>query len=92
MLGPMRGAAVGLLLGLAACGTTSTPTRARWYTLEGAEADPAAVRAAAARCRESRIVRDHAGPGNNVEFGLAMLDCLRGEGFVRVTDDPELAR
>jgi hypothetical protein len=51
------------------------------------------VRAAGTRCRERvQMVVTRAGPGENVEWGLAMLDCLRGEGFVLVTDDPELAR
>jgi hypothetical protein len=80
-----------LLLALAACTQTSS-TRARWHTKDGKPADPAALRAASARCREKVQVVTRAGPGENVEWGLEMVDCLRGEGFVLVTDDPALAR
>jgi hypothetical protein len=76
---------------LLACSQTSS-TRARWHTLDGRPADSAALRAASSLCRERVQVATRAGPGENVEWGLAMVDCLRGEGFVLVTDDPELAR
>jgi hypothetical protein len=75
---------------LLACSQTSS-TRARWHTTEGKPADPAAVRAAGTRCRERVHVHTRSGPGENVEWGLAMVDCLREEGFVLVTDDPDLA-
>jgi len=75
---------------LLACSQTSS-TRAHWHTTDGKPADPAALRAARDRCRERVQVTTRSGPGDNVEWGLAMVDCLRGEGFVRIVDDPELA-
>jgi hypothetical protein len=79
------------ILALGACSQTSS-TRGRWLTTAGQPADPAALRAASTRCRERvKMVVTRAGPGESQEWGLAMLDCLRGEGFVVVTDDPELA-
>lgn len=75
---------------LLACTQTSS-TRAHWHTTDGKPADPAALRAARDRCRERVQVTTRSGPGDNVEWGLAMVDCLRGEGFVRIVDDPELA-
>jgi hypothetical protein len=84
----VRAALVAALL-LCACAQT-TSTRARWYTRDGQPADPVALRSARDRCRERVQVPTRSGPGENVEWGLAMLDCLRAEGFVRVTDDPEL--
>ena len=79
------------VLALGACSQTAS-TRGRWLTTDGQAADPAAVRAAGARCRERVQVISRAGPGESQEWGLSMLDCLRGEGFVLVADDPELAR
>lgn len=78
-------------LAVAACSQT-TSTRGRWVTAAGKPADPAAVRAAGTRCRERVQVVSRSGPGENVEWGVAMLDCLRSEGFVLVSDDPEIAR
>lgn len=79
-------------LALGACSQT-TSTRGRWVTTDGKPADPAARRAASARCKEKVQVVSRAGPGESQEWGLAMLDCLRGEGFVLVTDDdPDLGR
>jgi hypothetical protein len=86
---PLLLAVAALVLG--ACSQT-TSTRGRWLTTDGKPADPAALRAASTRCRERVQVVSRAGPGESQEWGLAMLDCLRGEGFVVVTDDPELAR
>jgi hypothetical protein len=77
-------------LALGACAQTPS-TRSRWVTADGKPADPSALRAARDRCRERVQVVSRAGPGESQEWGLAMLDCLRGEGFVRVTEDPELA-
>jgi hypothetical protein len=80
------------VLVLGACSQT-TSTRGRWVTTDGKPADPAARSAAGARCRERVQVVSRAGPGESQEWALAMLDCLRGEGFVLVTDDdPDLAR
>jgi hypothetical protein len=76
---------------LCACAQT-TATRSRWYTRDGQPADPAALRSARDRCRERVQVPSRAGPGENAEWGLAMVECLRDEGFVRITDDPELTR
>jgi hypothetical protein len=75
---------------LLACSQTSS-TRSHWHTTDGQPADPAALRAARDRCRERVQVGIRAGAGENVEWGLAMVDCLRGEGFVRIVDDPALA-
>jgi hypothetical protein len=80
-----------LLVALAAC-TQTTSSRARWHTKDGKPADPAALRAASARCREKVQVATRSGPGDNVEWGMGMVDCLSDEGFVLVTDDPALAR
>ena len=79
-------------LALGACSQT-TSTRSHWVTTDGKPADPAARSAAGARCREKVQVVSRAGPGESQEWALAMLDCLRGEGFVLVTDDdPDLGR
>jgi hypothetical protein len=76
---------------LSGCAQT-TATRARWYTRNGQPADPVALRNARDRCRERVQVPTRSGPGDNAEWGLAMIECLHDEGFTRVTDDPELAR
>lgn len=87
--------AIRLLLfsALVLCGCAqTTSTRSRWLTRDGQPADPAALRSARDLCREQVQVRTRSGPGDNVEWGLAMVECLTEKGFIRVTDDPELAR
>jgi hypothetical protein len=82
-----------LLAGAILCScATSTPTRTVWYGRDGKAADPTALRAARDRCRDRVQIASRSGPGENVEWGLAMLDCLRAEGFVQVTEDDHLAR
>jgi hypothetical protein len=76
---------------LSAC-ASSTETRTVWYGRDGKAADPAALRAARDRCRDRVQIATRSGPGENVEWGLAMLDCMREEGFVQVTEDSHLAR
>jgi hypothetical protein len=76
---------------LCACASTP-PIRTVWYGRDGKPADPAALRAARDVCRDRVHVATRSGPGENVEWGLAMIDCLREQGFVQVTEDGELAR
>jgi hypothetical protein len=91
---PMASHALPLLLlagaVLCAC-ATSTPTRSRWYGRDGKPADASALRAARDRCRDRVQIATRSGPGENVEWGLAMIDCMREEGFVQVTEDSEIA-
>ena len=68
---------------------SSTSTRNRWYTRDGKPADPAALQAARDRCRDRVQIATRSGPGENVEWGLAMVDCMRDEGFVAVTEEVE---
>ena len=65
----------------------STHTRSRWYDRDGKPADPTALRAARDRCRDRVQIATRSGPGENVEWGLAMVDCMRDEGFVAVTEE-----
>jgi hypothetical protein len=65
----------------------SKPTEARWNGPDGKPADPAAVRAVRDRCKERVQVASRAGPGESQEWGLEVLDCMRGEGYVQVPAD-----
>ena len=83
-------AALALVATLAAgCATTSS-RQASWYTTGGAPADRAAVQAAAKSCEPRADAPTRAGPyRGTVEWGVAMLDCLREKGFVLVYENPE---
>jgi hypothetical protein len=84
-----RLAALTLLSALAAACAPAPKRQAAWYTASGELADRKAVRAAADRC-EPKVARPTR-PGifrGTVEWGIAMLDCLREEGFVLVYEDP----
>ena len=65
----------------------SKPTEVRWNGPDGKPADPAAVRAARDLCKERVQVASRSGPGESQEWGLEVLDCMRGEGFVQVPAD-----
>lgn len=84
-----RAAALAVLSIVTGC--APTPKReASWYTASGAPADREAVRAAAKRCEPK--VAAPTRPGlyrGTVAWGVAMLDCLRAEGFVLVYENPE---
>jgi hypothetical protein len=83
-------AALALLAALAAGCTPAPKRQASWYTAAGAPADREAVRAAAKRCEPKVAAPTRGGLYHGtVEWGVAMLDCLRGEGFVLVYEDPE---
>jgi len=73
-----------LAVWLAGCASETGSTRARWVTTDGAPADPAAVEAAGALCEErvsgqlqSRERWD------SLAWGVAIVECMEGEGFVR---------
>ena len=87
---PETVAALALLATLAAgCATTSS-RRATWYTTSGAPADGEAVRAAAKRCEPQADAPTRAGPyRGTVEWGVAMVECLREAGFVLIYENPE---
>jgi hypothetical protein len=81
-----------LLAGLAA-GCTPAPKReVRWVTTSGAPVERDVVRAAANECEKHIAVRTRTGPfKGSVEWGLAMLDCLREAGYVQAYADPNEA-
>jgi hypothetical protein len=75
-------------LAVAGCQSKSS-TKASWYTLDGQLADRATVKAAGARCREKVDVRTTSGRRRaSLEWGLAMLDCMKAEGFVLLEAEP----
>jgi hypothetical protein len=78
------------LLALFAVACTPAPRReAHWVTTTGQPVDRAALRAAATECESHVAVRTRTGPfKGSVEWGLAMLDCLREAGYVQAYDDP----
>lgn len=82
-------AALALLAALTAACATAPSRRASWVTTGGAPAERADVQAAAKRC-EPRVDAPTR-PGlyrGTVEWGVAMLDCLREAGFVLIYENP----
>ena len=81
------------LLALVASACTPAPApkkQANWYKPDGTPADREAVRAAAKRCEPKISMASQ--PGlfkGSVAWGVAMLDCLRAEGYVLVYEDPK---
>lgn len=87
---PSALAACALLAFLAIACTPAPKKQASWYKPDGTPADREAVRAAAKRCEPK--ISMAAQPGlfkGSVAWGVAMLDCLRAEGYVLVYEDPK---
>jgi hypothetical protein len=83
-------AALVLLATLAAGCATTRSRQASWVTTAGAPADREAVRAAAKRCEPRVDAPTRSGPyRGTIEWGVAMVECLREAGFVLVYEDPE---
>lgn len=79
-----------LALLLAACASKTGTTQARWVTLDGSPADPAAVEAASAVCEERVSGRFQARERyDSLAWGVAVVECMEGEGFVRESGPAE---
>jgi hypothetical protein len=63
-------------------------TRARWVKLDGAPADEAEIQAAGQRC-EKKVPRYSQSRARwaSVEWGVAMVDCLKAEGYVLAPEE-----
>jgi len=72
-----------LLIGLGCA--TETGSRAHWVRIDGTTPPRAELQAARVRCEEQvkRPTQSRA-RWNSVEWGVAMVDCLKGEGYVMV--------
>ena len=64
---------------------SETGSRAHWVRLDGTTPPQAELRAAADRC-EAKVPRatQSRARWNSVEWGVAMIDCLKVEGYVMV--------
>jgi hypothetical protein len=63
--------------------------QARWVTEDGKPVERAAVQAAAKVCEPKIAEPTRAGLyKGTVEWGVAMLDCLRESGYVLIYEDP----
>ena len=87
---PARHLACAAIAAVLAAGCASAPQReVGWVTTAGAPAEREVVRAAARECEKHVAVRTRTGPfKGSVEWGLAMLDCLREAGYVQAYVDP----
>jgi hypothetical protein len=80
---------VSLLAALSCACAQTTPREVQWVTTGGAPVSRDVVRAAARECESHIAVRTRTGPfKGSVEWGLAMLDCLREAGYVQAYADP----
>ncbi|HVH06503.1 MAG TPA: hypothetical protein VNE71_10945 [Myxococcota bacterium] len=87
---PTRAFAGLALLAVAAAACTPAPKRdAHWVTASGAPADREVMGAAIKTCEPTIPQRTRPGVfKGSVQWGVAMLDCLREAGYVLIYDDP----
>lgn len=79
-----------LVAALVAACAVPPERKASWYTRDGKPVAPDAVRAASKSCEADVGAATSGGAyRSTVEWGVAMLDCMRAKGFVLVYENPE---